>query len=224
MPSVDRRSRLSSTEVILQSNNNSNSTNNNHESSEEDNNEDGNGNEAQLCVTEIARRFNSSPSALAQQNDGRVKRHPVRSSPSPFLTRKVYNSKAEARLTSSEDEEDEDEEAEDDNQQGEEGDIASRRSSAGGVAGGATSSPSSVPCQYATRSESPKPTKSGNQSADAVSSMTVSPGGNRVHCSSDSHVLTLQNGFQIPSHVLLSMLPKKPMEKLCSRFFQRLHD
>ena len=187
MPSVDRRSRLISSEVILQSNNNSNSTNNNHESSEEDNNEDGNGNEA-----EIPRRFNSSPAALAQQNDGRVRRHPVRSSPSPAPARKVYSSsKAEARLTSSEDEdEDEDEEAEDDNRQDEEGDIASRRCSAGGVAGGATSSPSSVPHQYATRSESPKPTKSGNQSADAVSSMTVSSGRNCVHCSSDSHMLT----------------------------------
>lgn len=189
MPSVDRRSRLISSEVILQSNNNnnSNSTNNNHESSEEDNNEDGNGNEA-----EIPRRFNSSPAALAQQNDGRVRRHPVRSSPSPVPTRKVYSSsKAEARLTSSEDEDDEDEEAEDDSRQDEEGDIASRRCSAGGVAGGATSSPSPVPHQYATRSESPKPTKSGNQSADAVSSMTVPLGGNCVHCSSDSLVLTI---------------------------------
>ncbi|PNF18004.1 Ubiquitin carboxyl-terminal hydrolase 2 [Cryptotermes secundus] len=165
MPSVDRRSRLISSEVILQSNNNSNSTNNNHESSEEDN-EDGNGNEA-----EVPRRFNSSPAALAQQNDGRVRRHPVRSSPSPALARKVYSSsKAEARLTSSEDEDDEDEEAEDDNRQDEEGDIASRRCSVGGVAGGATSSPSSIPHQYATRSESPKPTKSGNQSADADTS------------------------------------------------------
>jgi hypothetical protein len=148
-----------------------------------------------LCVAEIPRRFSSSPpAAVAQQNDGRVRRHPVRSSPSPVLTRKVYSSKAEARLTSSEDEEDEDEEADDDNQQGEEGDI-SRRSPAGGVAGGATSSPSSVPCQYATRSESPKPTKSGNQSADVVSSMTVSPGGNCVHGSSNSHALTIQYGL-----------------------------
>jgi hypothetical protein len=197
MPSVDRRSRLSSTEVILQFSNNSNSTNNNYESSEEDNNEDGNGNEAQFSAAEIPRRFNGSPADLTQQNDGRVRRHPVRSSPSPVLARKVYSSKAEVRLTSSEDEEDEDEEAEDDSQQGEEGDIASRHSSAGGVAGGTTSSPSSVPSQYATRSESPKPTKSGNQSADAVSSMTVSQGGNRVHGSSDSHMLTVQNGLLV---------------------------
>lgn len=171
MPSVDRRNRLSSTEVIVQYNN-GNNTNNNHESSdEEDNNEDGNGNESQLCVTEVPRRYSTSPPALAQQNDGRVRRHPVRSSPSPILTRKAFGSNAEARLTSSEDEEDEEDEAEDDGQRSEDGNITSRRSPAGGVAGGASPSPSSIPRQYATRSESPKPTKSGHQLADAVSSM-----------------------------------------------------
>jgi hypothetical protein len=200
MPSVDRRNRLSTTEVILQFSNNSNSnnTNNNHESSEEeDNNEDGNGNESQLCVAEISRHsISSSPADLAQQNDERVRRQPVRSSPSPVLTRKVYDSKAEARLTSSEDEDDEEEEAENESRQGEDGDVASRRSPAGEVAGGATSSPSSVPRQCATRSESPKPTKSGNQSADVVSSMIVTACGYRVHGSSDSRVLTRQYGLR----------------------------
>lgn len=153
-PSIEqRRSRLSSTEVILQFNNN------NQVSSEED--DDDNGNEAQLSVAEIhRRRFDgSSPSAATPQNDGAVRRHSVKSSPSPVLSRKVYcSSKAEARKSSSEDEEEEGEEARDD-------DVISRRSPAGGVAGGATTSPSSA----TPPPESPKPSKLGHQSADAVS-------------------------------------------------------
>jgi hypothetical protein len=53
-----------------------------------------------------------------------------------------------------------------------------------------------VPRQCATRSESPKPTKSGNQSADVVSSMIVTACGYRVHGSSDSRVLTRQYGLR----------------------------
>jgi hypothetical protein len=163
--SIERRSRLTSTEVILQFNNN----NNNQVSSEEDN--DDNGNEAQLSVAEIRCRFDSSSPATANfQNDGRVRRHPVRSSPSPVLTRKLYNSKTEARLSSSEDEEDE-EEGEEYKQQTKEGDIMSRRSPSGGVAGGATSSPSSVTREHTPTPESSKPSKFGYQSADAVSNV-----------------------------------------------------
>jgi hypothetical protein len=100
-------------------------------------------------------------------------------------------------MTSSEDEEDEEKQAEDENQQGEDGNVASRRSPSGGVSGGATSSPSSVPRQCATRSESPEPSESGNQSADVVSSMIVAPCGYRVHVSSDSRVLTRQYGLRM---------------------------
>jgi hypothetical protein len=168
-PSLERHSRLNSTEVILQFNNNNN---NNQVSSEED--DDDNGNGAQLSVAEIRRRFDSpSPATVTPQNDGAVRRYAIRSSPSPVLTRKVYSSsssKAEARLSSSEDEEDDDA-GEEYKQQAGEGDLISRRSSAGGVAGGATTSPSSVTHQHTPPPESPKPSKFGHQPAEAVSSV-----------------------------------------------------
>lgn len=201
-PSLERRSRLNSTEVILQFNNN------NQVSSEED--EDDNGNETQLSVADIRRRFDSSsPATATPQNDGAVRRHPVKSSPSPVLTRKVYSSsKAEARLSSSEDEEDE-EEGEEYKQQTREGDINSRRSPAGRVAGGAASSPSSVAHQHTPPPESPKPSKFGHQLADAVSSVicvSLPVCRPRARCVRFS-CINSDVGNEILIHIGLSLLP-----------------
>ena len=169
LPSVDHRSRLSS-EVILQFNNNN--TNNNQVMYEEANSEDDNGNKPRLSVAEIRRRFDSSlPAAVAQQNDSRVRRYPVRSSPSPILARKIYSSKSEGRLSSSEDEDDEEQEEDEDNQQAEESDMISRHSPVCRVAGGATPVTIST-----TRSESPKP-----QPTESVSSVTCVCLGDHMH-------------------------------------------
>lgn len=163
LPSVDHRSRLSS-EVISQFNNNN--TNSNQVTFEEASNEDDNGNKPRLSVAEIRRRFDSSlPAPVAQQDDSRVRRYPIRSSPSPVLARKIYSSKSEGRLSSSEeddDDEEEEQEEEEDNQRAEESGMNSRQSPVCRVAGGATPVTIST-----TRSESPKP-----QPAEAVSSVT----------------------------------------------------
>ena len=169
LPSVDHRSRLSS-EVILQFNNNN--TNNNQVTYEEANSEDDNGNKPRLSVAEIRRQFDSPlPAVEAQQNDSKVRRLPLRSSPSPILARKIYSSKSEGRLSSSEDE-DEEQEEDEDNQQAKESDVTSRHSPVCRVAGGATPVTIST-----TRSESPKP-----QPTEAVSSVTfVCPCGDCMH-------------------------------------------
>jgi hypothetical protein len=99
----------------------------------------------------------------------------------------MYNSKAEARLSSSEDEDDEEEE---NKRQSTDDDMTLRRSPAGGVAGGTTSTPPSVTRQHTPPSDSPKPRKFGYQPTDSVSSVVcvcLSVCRGHVHDLSDSH-------------------------------------